>query len=81
MTAEGNYLRKYTPYLAVVAIAVAVIAATPADKSKTFSVTADTIEGLFLPALLHVRSGALDAPLQRRAAVLREELPRLQSPQ
>jgi hypothetical protein len=45
----GNCLKKYIPYLAVVAIAVAVIAATPADKSKTFSVTADTIEGCSCP--------------------------------
>jgi hypothetical protein len=42
-------LKKYLSSLAVVALAIAVIAATPADKSKTFSVTADTIEGCSCP--------------------------------
>src|SRR5512134_1766395 len=47
---KGGYcLKKYIPYLAVAAVAVLVIAATPADKSKTYSVTADTIEGCSCP--------------------------------
>jgi len=42
-------LKKYLTYLAVLVIGIAVVAATPADKSKTFSVTADTIEGCSCP--------------------------------
>ena len=42
-------MKKYFPYLAVLAIVVAVVAATPVDKSKTYSVTADTIEGCSCP--------------------------------
>jgi len=38
-------LKKYLYSLAVLALAVLAVAATPADKSKTYSVTADTIEG------------------------------------
>jgi hypothetical protein len=43
------FLKKYLSSLAVLAFAVLVVAATPADKSKTFSVTADTIEGCSCP--------------------------------
>lgn len=42
-------MKKYLPYLAVLALAVAVVAATPADRSKTYEVTADTIEGCSCP--------------------------------
>lgn len=42
-------MKKYLSFIAVVAAAVFVIAATPADKSKTYSVTADTIEGCSCP--------------------------------
>ena len=42
-------MKKYLPYLAVLAIGIAVIAASPADKSKTFDVTAETIEGCSCP--------------------------------
>jgi hypothetical protein len=42
-------LKKYLPHLAILAFAAIVIGATPADKSKTYSVTADTIEGCSCP--------------------------------
>jgi hypothetical protein len=51
-------VKKYIPYLAVVAVAIAVVAATPADKSKTFSVTADTIEGCSCPLFCSCYFGA-----------------------
>jgi hypothetical protein len=38
-------MKKYLSSIAVLAVAVLAIAATPADKAKTYSVTADTIEG------------------------------------
>lgn len=42
-------LKKYLPHLAILAFAVIVVGATPADKSKTYSVSADTIEGCSCP--------------------------------
>jgi hypothetical protein len=51
-------LKKYLPYLAVMAIGIAVIAASPADKSKTFDVTAETIEGCNCPLFCTCYFGA-----------------------
>ncbi|MDQ5872461.1 MAG: DUF1326 domain-containing protein [Acidobacteriota bacterium] len=42
-------MKKYLSFVAVAAFAVLAISATPADKAKTFSVTADTIEGCSCP--------------------------------
>jgi hypothetical protein len=42
-------LKKGLPILALAAVAVLLIAAEPADRSKTYSVTADTIEGCSCP--------------------------------
>ena len=51
-------LKKYLSPLAVVALAIVVVAATPADKSKTYSVTADTIEGCSCPLFCTCYFGA-----------------------
>lgn len=42
-------LKKGLPILALAAVAVLLIAAEPVDRSKTYSVTADTIEGCSCP--------------------------------
>jgi hypothetical protein len=42
-------MKKYLSAIAVLGIAVLVIAATPADRAKTYSVSADTIEGCSCP--------------------------------
>jgi hypothetical protein len=42
-------VKKGIPILALAAVAVLLIAAEPADRSKTYSVTADTIEGCSCP--------------------------------
>jgi hypothetical protein len=42
-------LKKGLPILALAAVAVLLVAAEPADRSKTYSVTADTIEGCSCP--------------------------------
>jgi hypothetical protein len=51
-------LKKYLSAFAVLAFAVIVIAATPVDRSKTFSVTADTIEGCSCPLFCTCYFGA-----------------------
>jgi uncharacterized protein DUF1326 len=51
-------LKKYVPLVAVLVLAVAVVAATPADQSKTFSVTAETIEGCSCPLFCTCYFGA-----------------------
>lgn len=42
-------MKKHLSAIAVIGVALLVIAATPADKAKTYSVTADTIEGCSCP--------------------------------
>ena len=51
-------LKKYLPHLAILAFAAIVVGATPANKSKTFSVTADTIEGCSCPLFCSCYFGA-----------------------
>jgi len=51
-------LKKYLPHLAILAFAAIVVGATPADKSKTYSVTADTIEGCSCPLFCSCYFGA-----------------------
>ncbi len=42
-------VKKVIPILALAVVAVALLAASPADRSKTYNVTADTIEGCSCP--------------------------------
>lgn len=42
-------VKKGIPILALAAVAILVLAATPADRAKSYSVTADTIEGCSCP--------------------------------
>jgi hypothetical protein len=51
-------LKKYLPHLAILAFAAIVIGATPADRSKTFSVTSETIEGCSCPLFCTCYFGA-----------------------
>lgn len=51
-------LKKYLPHLAILVFAVIVVGATPADRSKTYSVTAETIEGCSCPLFCTCYFGA-----------------------
>ena len=51
-------LKRGLPILALTAVAVLMIAAEPADRSKTYSVTADTIEGCSCPLFCTCYFGA-----------------------
>jgi hypothetical protein len=42
-------MKRFLPFLVLAVVAVAFVAAAPADKSKTYNVTADTIEGCSCP--------------------------------
>src|SRR5262249_7564504 len=46
---RGTKMRKTIPFAAVRGVTIAFLAAAPADKSKTYSVTADTIEACSCP--------------------------------
>src|SRR5262249_5601818 len=45
----GTLMRKMVLFASVLGVAIALLAAAPADKSKTYSVTADTIEACSCP--------------------------------
>ena len=42
-------MKRVLPFLVLAAVGIALLAAAPADKSKTYNVTADTIEGCSCP--------------------------------
>jgi hypothetical protein len=51
-------MKKYVSFLGIAAVAGLLIAATPADRSKTYEVTADTIEGCSCPLFCTCYFGA-----------------------